>query len=71
MFGQNQMNTATNFDFALSTATVGKLAPKWKFKTGGDVSARAAVVNGVAYFQTGRRRQRVRIYGQSPLTAGN
>jgi polyvinyl alcohol dehydrogenase (cytochrome) len=50
MFGQNQMNTATNAEFILSPATVGKLAPKWTFTTGGDVSARAAVVNGVAYF---------------------
>ena len=50
MFGQNQMNTAINLNPSLSPATVGKLAPKWTFKTGGDVSARAAVVNGIAYF---------------------
>src|ERR1035438_638634 len=50
MFGQNPMNTANNLDFAISKASVGKLAPKWTFKTGGDVSARAAIVRGVAYF---------------------
>jgi polyvinyl alcohol dehydrogenase (cytochrome) len=50
MFGQNPMNTANNLDFAISRETVGKLAPKWTFKTGGDVSARAAIVAGVAYF---------------------
>lgn len=50
MFGQNQMNTATSLNRSLSPATVGTLAPKWTFKTGGDVSARAAVVNGIAYF---------------------
>jgi polyvinyl alcohol dehydrogenase (cytochrome) len=48
MFGQNLQNTASvtmggEFD-------VTRLAPKWVFTTGGEVSARAAVVNNVAYF---------------------
>jgi polyvinyl alcohol dehydrogenase (cytochrome) len=34
----------------MSPTTIGKLKPKWIFTTGGDVSARAAVVNGVVYF---------------------
>lgn len=48
MFGQNLQNTAaavTN-----SGKDVSQLKVKWTFTTGGDVSARAAVVNGVAYF---------------------
>ena len=51
MFGQNASNTATNAtETTISTANVSQLLPKWTFTTGGDVSARAAVVNGVAYF---------------------
>jgi polyvinyl alcohol dehydrogenase (cytochrome) len=51
MFGQNAANTANNpSETTISTANVSQLAPKWIFTTGGDVSARAAVVNGVAYF---------------------
>jgi len=51
MFGQNAANTAANtLETTISATNVGKLAPKWTFKTGGDVSARAAVVNGVVYF---------------------
>ena len=34
----------------ISTRNVHTLKPKWTFTTGGDVSARAAVVSGVAYF---------------------
>jgi polyvinyl alcohol dehydrogenase (cytochrome) len=34
----------------ITTSNVGTLKPKWTFTTGGDVSARAAVVSGVAYF---------------------
>lgn len=49
MFGQNINNTA-NGATAIGTSNVATLAPKWTFTTGGDVSARAAVVNGVAYF---------------------
>lgn len=37
-------------EYDISIQNVGKLAPKWTFTTGGDVSARAAVVRGVAYF---------------------
>ena len=50
MFGQNAANTASGFDRTLSSSTVSHLKPKWVFKTGGDVSARPAVVDGVAYF---------------------
>ena len=49
MFGQNIENTASNTS-DISAKNVNKLQPKWTFTTGGDVSARAAVVNGVAYF---------------------
>jgi polyvinyl alcohol dehydrogenase (cytochrome) len=38
------------FEWAISPQTVGQLKPKWTFTTGGDVSARSAVVNGVVYF---------------------
>jgi polyvinyl alcohol dehydrogenase (cytochrome) len=48
-FGQNVSNTATNTS-NIKTSNVQTLKPKWIFTTGGDVSARAAVVNGVAYF---------------------
>ena len=48
MFGQNLRNTASVSDGALRD--VGKLKLKWSFTTGGDVSARAAVVDGRAYF---------------------
>jgi polyvinyl alcohol dehydrogenase (cytochrome) len=48
MFGQNLQNTASVSTNGESDVT--KLAPKWVFTTGGDVSARAAVVDGVAYF---------------------
>src|SRR5262245_38739265 len=48
MFGQNLQNTAANG--TNSSKDVSQLKPKWTFTTGGDVSARAAVVNGVAYF---------------------
>jgi polyvinyl alcohol dehydrogenase (cytochrome) len=51
MFGQNASNTANaSAETAISTKTVSELKTKWTFTTGGDVSARAAVVNGVAYF---------------------
>jgi polyvinyl alcohol dehydrogenase (cytochrome) len=49
MFGQNVANTASTVS-AVNASNVATLAPKWVFTTGGDVSARAAVVNGVAYF---------------------
>jgi polyvinyl alcohol dehydrogenase (cytochrome) len=51
MFGQNTANTAANpSETKISASNVNKLTPKWTFTTGGDVTARAAVVNGVAYF---------------------
>jgi polyvinyl alcohol dehydrogenase (cytochrome) len=52
MFGQNASNTAstTSPGNSMSPTTIGQLKPKWIFTTGGDVSARAAVVNGVVYF---------------------
>jgi polyvinyl alcohol dehydrogenase (cytochrome) len=51
MFGQNTANTASNSQgVAISANNVSKLQPKWTFTTGGDISARAAVVNDVAYF---------------------
>jgi polyvinyl alcohol dehydrogenase (cytochrome) len=48
MFGQNLQNTAAAGSNALND--VSQLQPKWTFTTGGDVSARAAVVEGVVYF---------------------
>lgn len=47
MFGQNLANTAAS-EARLGEAS--QLKKKWAFTTGGDVSARAAVVEGVAYF---------------------
>lgn len=48
MFGQNLQNTASASKG--SVKDVSRLAVKWTFTTGGDVSARAAVADGVAYF---------------------
>ncbi len=48
MFGQNIHNTAHAW-FA-DIDDVKKLKPKWTFTAGGDISARAAVVNGRAFF---------------------
>ena len=50
MFGQNASNTASASQSGITTANVGKLSPKWIYTTGGDVSARAAVVSNAAYF---------------------
>ncbi|MDB5077821.1 MAG: outer membrane protein assembly factor BamB, containings PQQ-like beta-propeller repeat [Chloroflexi bacterium] len=50
MFGQNFNNTASAPGTSISTENVSALKPKWVFTAHGDVSARAAVVNGVAYF---------------------
>lgn len=47
MFGQNLQNTAAG---ATKVGDVTKLQRKWTFVTGGDVSARAAVVGGIVYF---------------------
>jgi polyvinyl alcohol dehydrogenase (cytochrome) len=49
MFGNDAANSATNKS-TISTNNVNQLKLKWTFTTGGDVSARAAVVSGVAYF---------------------
>jgi polyvinyl alcohol dehydrogenase (cytochrome) len=49
MFGQNLANTASTSD-GVTTKNVGELGVKWTATTGGDVSARAAVVKGVVYF---------------------
>jgi polyvinyl alcohol dehydrogenase (cytochrome) len=48
MFGQNLQNTASVP--GVSPREINKLKMKWSFTTGGDVSARAAVVGGRAYF---------------------
>ena len=48
MFGHDLQNTAKGGKGP--RPDVGQLAPKWVFTTGGDVSARAAVVKNVAYF---------------------
>jgi polyvinyl alcohol dehydrogenase (cytochrome) len=50
MFGQNASNTASTTSSGITQGNVARLLPKWTFTTGGDVSARAAVVNNVAYF---------------------
>ncbi len=51
MFGQNAKNTAGNVaETGISAGNVGQLRVKWEFTPMGDVSARAAVVNGVVYF---------------------
>jgi polyvinyl alcohol dehydrogenase (cytochrome) len=50
MFGQNLQNTATTSESIISANNAGQLKKKWAFTTEGDVSARAAVVSGVAYF---------------------
>ncbi|MDX6230543.1 MAG: hypothetical protein QOI76_3933 [Frankiales bacterium] len=48
MFGQNLNNTASA-STTISSNNINGLKLKWSFTTGGDVSARAAVANGVAY----------------------
>ncbi len=49
MFGSDTTNTASNGS-NISTENVAKLKVKGTFTTNGDVSARAAVVNDVAFF---------------------
>jgi polyvinyl alcohol dehydrogenase (cytochrome) len=50
-FGQNNANTSNNdVESHISVETAPTLKMKWKFSANGDVSARAAVVGGVAYF---------------------
>ncbi len=51
MFGQSPTNTANQpNESKISASNVNLLAKKWSFTTMGDVSARAAVVNGIVYF---------------------
>ena len=50
MFGQDATNSASTQQTSLTPGNVNRLQPKWTFTTGGDVSARAAVVGGVVYF---------------------
>lgn len=52
MFGKNVANTAatTTPGDSMSGKEIAKLKPKWILTTSGDVSARAAVVNGMVYF---------------------
>src|ERR1700722_5842401 len=54
MFGQDLTNSANNAGLlpglGIQAQQVPNLKVKWTFTTGGDVSARAAVVDGVAYF---------------------
>jgi polyvinyl alcohol dehydrogenase (cytochrome) len=48
-FGQNPANSGSTF-FGPSASDAKNLKLKWTFTAGGEVSARASVVNGVAYF---------------------
>src|SRR5271168_3075925 len=51
MFGRTVQNLADNpSEIILSKQNVAQLTPKWTATVGGNVSARAAVVDGVAYF---------------------
>ena len=50
MFGQDLTNQANASQTSLTTGNVHRLAPKWVFTTGGDVSARATIVDNVVYF---------------------
>ena len=51
MFGNTPQNLSDNpFEQGIFTFSVNELAPKWIATTGASVSARAAVVSGVAYF---------------------
>src|SRR5215469_16298610 len=50
MFGQNIANTSSApQEQAFSKSNVSSLKPRWTATLGGDISARVAVVNGVAY----------------------
>ena len=51
MFGQNASNTASNNTATLKNAA--RLATKWTFTTGGEVSARPSVVDNVVYVPEG------------------
>jgi hypothetical protein len=53
-FGQNTANTASNpSETSVSAKNAKLLGPSWTFTTGGDVTARAAVVNDVAISRIG------------------
>ncbi|MBV8806686.1 MAG: PQQ-binding-like beta-propeller repeat protein [Sinobacteraceae bacterium] len=49
MFGQNISNTSSTHESRISRENVASLKPRWIATLGGGVSARAAVVDGVAY----------------------
>jgi polyvinyl alcohol dehydrogenase (cytochrome) len=49
-FGQNISNTASTTQSGITTQNVASLQPKWTYVTQGDVSARAVVADGIAYF---------------------
>ena len=49
MFGRSLDNAAT-VGSSISVQNINNLKPKWSLTTNGDVSARATVANGVAYF---------------------
>jgi polyvinyl alcohol dehydrogenase (cytochrome) len=49
MFGQNISNTSASHDPRISPDNVSRLKPRWVATLGGDISARAAVVDGVVY----------------------
>jgi polyvinyl alcohol dehydrogenase (cytochrome) len=48
--GQDNANTASAGGVSLNAQNVNTLKPRWVFTTGGDVSARASISGGVAYF---------------------
>jgi polyvinyl alcohol dehydrogenase (cytochrome) len=49
-FGANADNTANNAQTTINIGNIGSLHPQWTYTTGGDVSARAALAQGVLYF---------------------
>jgi polyvinyl alcohol dehydrogenase (cytochrome) len=50
MFGQNASNTASNTGVSISTSNINTLKTKWVVTTGGEVSARPAIVGNGVYF---------------------
>ena len=50
MFGRTVSNDASSQSEGITAGNASKLHTKWTFATSGDVTARAAVVDGVAYF---------------------
>jgi polyvinyl alcohol dehydrogenase (cytochrome) len=49
MFGNDVTNSATSSDDGITTKNVAQLKPRWVATLGGDISARPAIVNKVAY----------------------